>query len=124
MHQSIQWIRIKVCLLKKIVNTTAALVPQFVGYSVLSETLWKPNGENHDIRPNNYNYTTLSEMQKKAYNSEIVRYTAKDKCTAASKASSNFANEQYRQSFRSKRRGVSPSPILWWASRLLYSYHE
>ena len=32
-----------------------------------------------------------SEMQERACNSEMVRDTAKDKCTAASKASSNFA---------------------------------
>ena len=43
-----------------------------------------------------------SEMQIKAYNSEIVRDTAKDKCTAASKASLNFSSEEYRQSCRIK----------------------
>ena len=57
-----------------------------------------------------------SEMPKKAYNSEILRDTAKDKCTAASGASSNFSSEEYRHSFQIKRRGVSPCPTLWWAS--------
>ena len=32
------------------------------------------------------------EMQKKAYNSEMVRDTAKDKCAAASKAYSNLSS--------------------------------
>ena len=45
-----------------------------------------------------------------------MRDTAKDKCTPASKASSNFSNEEYRKSFRIKWRGVPPSPTLWWAS--------
>ena len=43
-------------------------------------------------------------MQKKVYNSEMVQDTAKDKCTAAPKAYSNFSSEEYRQSFRIKRR--------------------
>ena len=55
-------------------------------------------------------------MQKKAYKSEMVRDTAKDKCTAASKAYSNLSSEEYRQRFRIKLRGVSPSPALWRAS--------
>ena len=32
------------------------------------------------------------------------------KPNAVSKASSNFSSEEYRQCFRTKRRGVSPSP--------------
>ena len=54
-------------------------------------------------------------MQKKAYK-EMLRDTAKDKCTAASNASSKFSSEEYRHSCRTKRRGVSRSPTLWWAS--------
>ena len=38
-------------------------------------------------------------MQKKASNSEMVRDTAKDKCTTASNASSNFSSEEYRSVF-------------------------
>ena len=55
-------------------------------------------------------------MQKKAYNSEMVRDAAKD--TSASKTSSNFWSEEYRQSFRIKWRGVSNSATLQWASCL------
>ena len=42
-------------------------------------------------------------MQKKTCNSEMVRDAAKDKCTAASKASSHFSSEEYWHSFRIKR---------------------
>ena len=35
---------------------------------------------------------------------------------AVSKSSSNFAREVYRQRLRLKRRGVSPTHTLWWAS--------
>ena len=45
-------------------------------------------------------------------NTEMARDTAKDKCTAASKVSSNFSREEYRHSFRIKRRGVSPSHTM------------
>ena len=55
-------------------------------------------------------------MQKKAYNSEMVRDTALDKCTAAAKESSNFSSEEYGQSFLIKWRSVSLRPTLWWAS--------
>ena len=44
---------------------------------------------------------------EKAYNSEKVRDTANDNCTAASKASSNFSSEEHREH--------SPRPTLWWA---------
>ena len=40
----------------------------------------------------------------------MVRYTAKDKCTAASKAYSDFSSEEYRQSFRIKRRAFRLVP--------------
>ena len=43
-------------------------------------------------------------MQRKAYNSEMVRDTAKYKCIAASTASSSFSSEEYWQSFRIKWR--------------------
>ena len=47
----------------------------------------------------------------------MVRDTAKDKCTAASKGSSNLQSEEYWQSFKFKKRhGISPCPTLWWAS--------
>ena len=36
--------------------------------------------------------------------------------SAVSKANSNFSSEEYRQRFRIKRRGVSPSPTIRWAS--------
>ena len=36
--------------------------------------------------------------------------------TATSKVSPNFSSEEYRWSFRIKRRGVPPSPTLWWDS--------
>ena len=51
-------------------------------------------------------------MQKKAYNSKMVRDMAKGKCTAASKAFSNFSSEECRPSFRIKRRGVSPCGLM------------
>ena len=38
------------------------------------------------------------------------------KVNAVLKASSNFSSLEYRQRFRIKWRGVSPSPTLWWAS--------
>ena len=38
------------------------------------------------------------------------------KCNAVSKLSSNFSSKEYRQCFRIKRRGVSPSPALERAS--------
>ena len=38
------------------------------------------------------------------------------KCNSVSMASSNFSNQEYWQRFRIKRRGVSPSPTVWWAS--------
>ena len=49
-------------------------------------------------------------MQEKAYNSEMVRDTAKDKCNAASKVSSNFLSEEYRQSFQINRRAFRLVP--------------
>ena len=55
------------------------------------------------------------------YYSEMVRDTAKDKCTVASKASSNFLSEEYRHSFQIERRGVSPTPTLWWASCRIFA---
>ena len=38
------------------------------------------------------------------------------KCSAVSKASSNFSSEEHQQFFRIKRGGVSPRPALGWAS--------
>ena len=45
----------------------------------------------------------VTEMQKRAHTSEMVRDTAKETCTAASKASPNFSREEYRQSFAAQR---------------------
>ena len=43
---------------------------------------------------------------------------------AVSKASSNFSSKKYRQRFGTKRRGVSYSPTLWWASCLCSARSE
>ena len=44
------------------------------------------------------------EVRKTAENVICIKYNA------VSNTSSNFSNEEYRQRFRTKRRGVSPSP--------------
>ena len=38
------------------------------------------------------------------------------KSNAVSQSSSNLSSEEYRLHFQIKRRDVSPSPTLWWAS--------
>ena len=42
LHQNIKWIHIKVCWLKKLLTTSAALVLQFVGFSCCFQ-----NGHTH-----------------------------------------------------------------------------
>ena len=39
MHQNIQFIRIKFCRLKNCASTSAALVPQFVGFSCIYDLI-------------------------------------------------------------------------------------
>ena len=70
-----------------------------------------------------------SEMPKKAFCSEMVRDMAKNKCTGASKASPNFSSEEYRQSFRIKRRAfrlVAPNGgllILYYSLLMTFCVH-
>ena len=48
LHESIQWICIKVCQLKN-VNTSVALVPQFVGFSCFNKVTTFVNAVRNDL---------------------------------------------------------------------------